>query len=230
MPIPFLNVDAGELPSEPEVLYELADVANIACGGHAGDDATMMRSVDRCIAHHTAIGAHPSYADQEHFGRVSMSVSPTDLYDLVREQCERLRGWTNARNRHVTHAKAHGALYHDLERVDGLAPAYLRAVRDALGTEVLVIGPKSGWTERAARELACAYASEGFADRRRNADGKLLPRSDARALIESEDEAARVVIALATEVDTVCVHSDSPNAVRIATRVRHELDAMKKPA
>ena len=230
MAVPFLNVDAGELPDEPEELYRAADVANIACGGHAGNDATILRSVDRCIAHHTAVGAHPSYADVAHFGRVSVPMTEEELRCLVRDQCERLRGWTTARNRQVTHAKAHGALYHNIDRIPSLAEAYMRGLRAALGPNVVVIGPRNGATEVSAKAMGFEFASEGFADRRRTADGKLVPRTEPNALIENEDEAARVALALASEVDTVCVHSDTRNAVQIALRVRRELDALKATA
>src|SRR4051812_40445353 len=89
---PLLNVDGGELDDEPVELYALADVVHVACGGHAGDDASMDRVTRACAATGTSVGAHPSYEDREGFGRRAREVAPGELTASVAAQCERLRG------------------------------------------------------------------------------------------------------------------------------------------
>src|ERR1700677_5038329 len=109
----WLNVDLGELPGEPEALYECAHVANVACGGHAGDDDSMRRAVDLGALHGAALGAHPSYPDREGFGRRRVVMTSRALEEAVREQCLRLVRVAQDRARPIAYAKPHGALYHD---------------------------------------------------------------------------------------------------------------------
>src|SRR5215472_11059427 len=118
-----LNIDLGELPEESELFYEYANLANIACGGHAGDDASMRRAVQRCRAHGTLIGAHPSYPDREGFGRRSVAMSLDGLRESVAEQCARLAVIARDLGGAVLYVKPHGALYHDAGRDPALADA-----------------------------------------------------------------------------------------------------------
>src|SRR5829696_4708446 len=83
VPRVLLEIDLGELPDEPEALYALADAANIACGGHAGDDASMTRALALCETHDTLPGAHPSYPDREGFGRRRLEMEAAALAEAV---------------------------------------------------------------------------------------------------------------------------------------------------
>ncbi|MFP2910105.1 LamB/YcsF family protein, partial [Pyxidicoccus sp. 3LFB2] len=103
-----LNIDLGELPGEDEQLYTLAHVANIACGGHAGDDASMRRALESCARHGTRAGAHPSYEDREDFGRKALDVTPEVLRGQVAGQCARLARLAAAQGVPVRYAKPHG--------------------------------------------------------------------------------------------------------------------------
>ncbi|MBK8169414.1 MAG: LamB/YcsF family protein [Sandaracinaceae bacterium] len=219
----FLNVDAGESPVEPEELFSLAALANIACGGHVGDQASMARAVFRCAKHGTRVGAHPSYPDRANFGRASIAMDANALRATVAEQCTRLRAIAEAHNVRVLYAKLHGALYHDANRSLELACACLAGACEALGREITIVGPANGELARAASDLAIPYAREGFADRAMRSDGSLIPRSEAGALIESPSQAAAQARYLRTRVDTICVHSDTAGAVEIARAVRDEL-------
>jgi UPF0271 protein len=113
---PWLNIDLGELPGEPDGLYAAAHVANVACGGHAGDAATMARAVDLCVAHQTHLGAHPSYPDRERFGRARMAMRADALLASLAGQCAALATIARARGAAVGYLKAHGALYHAADR------------------------------------------------------------------------------------------------------------------
>jgi 5-oxoprolinase (ATP-hydrolysing) subunit A len=213
-----LNVDGGELPDEPEELYAIADIIHIACGGHAGDDASMTRVVRACKVHGTRIGAHPSYVDREGFGRRALAVAPDVLAEQVRAQCAALRAVAEREGVAVTSAKPHGALYHAAHSDRAIADACVRAIKDALGI-VRVVGLASGALEAAARAAAMPYLVEAFADRGVLPDGSLVPRGQPGALIEDPRAAAERARAI-TNADTLCIHGDTPNAVAIARAVR----------
>lgn len=217
---PFLNVDAGELPGEPEELYALAHVVNVACGGHAGDDASMRRVVAFCKQSGTAVGAHPSYPDREGFGRRAMAMPADALGASVEAQCAALRSVAAD----VLYVKLHGALYHAANADPVVARAALGAASHALGA-VTVLGPPAGATAAIARELGLAYAREGFADRAVRADGSLVPRGEPGATIDDPVAAAARARELARsgEVDTICVHGDGANALAVARAVRAAL-------
>ena len=217
---PFLNIDAGELPDEPAELYALAHVVNVACGGHAGDDASMRRVVAFCNQSGTAVGAHPSYPDREGFGRRAMAMTPDALAASVEAQCAALRRATSD----VRYVKLHGALYHAANADPVVARAALVAATRALGAPT-VLGPPAGALADVARELGLAYAREGFADRAVRADGSLVPRGEPGAMIDDPAAAAARARELAESgaVDTICVHGDGASALAVARAVRAAL-------
>jgi UPF0271 protein len=223
-----LNIDLGELPDEPEELYALAHVANIACGGHAGDAVSIAEAMRRCKAHGTRVGAHPSYPDRAGFGRTAMAMAPDALRASVREQCLLLATAASALDLQVTSLKAHGALYHAASSDPVVARATLEGAVDALGTGITVLGPDGGALATVARETGLAYAREVFADRGTRADGTLVPRGEPGALIIDPSEAASVARRLAASgrYETLCVHGDTPGAVAIARAVRKALEAV----
>src|SRR6185295_8111968 len=122
-----MNLDAGEHDDEPEELWANFDLLNIACGGHAGDAASMERVVGWCVASGRTIGAHPAYPDRANFGRRTMAIEPEALGDAVREQCAALAAIARRHKRPVTHVKPHGALYHDAAADPALARAVVAA-------------------------------------------------------------------------------------------------------
>ena len=219
-----LNVDLGELPDEPEALYRLATVVNIACGGHAGDEPSMRRATRLAVASGARIAAHPSYPDREHFGRESIVIAPSALADAIAEQCGALERVAREAGGEVACVKPHGALYHDAAADPRLAAVLLDGVRRVLPT-VAIVGPPSGALADRARSLGMPYRREGFADRAYAADGRLVPRSQPGALLDSPELAARQALALANRgtLETICVHSDTPGALAIARAVRDAL-------
>lgn len=211
---PSLNIDLGELPDEPAELYALATVVNVACGGHAGDDASMARAVELARAAGATVAAHPSYPDRAGFGRRTMAITPAELAASVREQLGRLLRFTP-----LTIVKPHGALYHDLGRDPALARAFVDAV-STLGAPALVGPPGSPLAA-----MGLPFLAEGFADRGYAPDGTLLPRGEPGALIDEPAraaDAARVLLQRG-DIDTICVHGDTPHAVAIARAVREVL-------
>jgi len=215
-----LDIDLGEIEGEPEALYACAHLANVACGGHAGDRASIERARELAVAHGTRLGAHPSYPDRAGFGRRAMTMPVETLAASVRAQCELFASVSAA-----GHVKMHGALYHAIDRDESLALAVLTACRDVLGT-IDVLGPPDGATAIAARALGMPFLREGFADRGMRADGSLIPRGEPGALVEDALVAARQAETLARSgrFDVLCVHGDGANAARIARAVRDTLD------
>ena len=214
-----LDLDAGESAEETEELWRLADILAVACGGHAGDEASMERVVRFCAARGRAIGAHPSYPDRAGFGRTTMAIDEAALRTAVGGQCAALAAIARRHGVDVAWVKPHGALYHDAAAHDAIARAVVRGAVDALG-EVVVIGPPEG----ALRRAAVGYLREGFADRGTRADGTLIPRGEPGALVTDPGAAAARVAALAGRADVICVHADTPGAVAIARAVRGALD------
>jgi len=220
-----LNVDLGELADEPDELYRLATVVNIACGGHAGDATSMARAVSLAHATGAVIAAHPSYPDRAGFGRKTMVIDPRELQRAVAAQCAALQQIAGGVVRTV---KLHGALYHDAARDPGLAAAVMQGASEGLASASLTwVGPPHGAVRERALHSGLAYVREGFADRGYTPDGALIARGQPGALIEDAHVAAQQALALARggAVDTVCVHSDTANAVEIARAVRAALTA-----
>lgn len=222
---PLLNLDAGEHDGETDALLASADALNIACGGHAGDAASMTRCLSVCLAHGIRAGAHPSYPDRAGFGRTSMSIAPDALRASIAAQCRALLARASALGVPLAHAKLHGALYHDANRDPALAALVLGAVREVLGA-VIVVGPPAGEQRQFCLREGLPFEREGFADRAMRPDGSLVPRSEPGALIDDPARAAEQALRLAREGhDTICVHGDGPNASSIATAVRAALRA-----
>ena len=218
---PLLDVDLGELRSEPARLYELCDLACVACGGHAGDDASMAAAVAHVARAGARLAAHPSYPDREGFGRRTVTLPRAELAASLAAQVAALSRHAAAAGVAVTALKPHGALYHDADR----DPALARLVVEA-GDGVAIVGPPGGARAAAAREAGAPYLREGFADRGVGPDGKLLPRGTPGALVLEPAVAAARARALAAsgEVEAICVHGDSPGAVAIAEAVRAALE------
>ena len=228
---PTLNIDLGEHAGEPEALYALAQVVNVACGGHAGDEASMRLAVSLALAHRALVAAHPSYPDRESFGRASLAISPEALEASVAAQCRTLARVAEALGVTVARLKPHGALYHDASRSPALAGALVRGALEGLGAapaQLSLVGPPSGELFAQAKARGLGYLREGFADRGYAPGGALVARGLPGALLTHPADAARQARALAAgaRFDTLCVHGDTPGAVAIARAVREALDAL----
>jgi UPF0271 protein len=230
-----LNADVGEGAAHDADLMRFVSSATIACGGHAGDDATMAATVTMARANAVAIGAHPGHADREYFGRRELAITPDEAAALVVEQVARLVAIAGGDPRHV---KLHGGLYHQVARERPLAEAVTRAIADRWPTMIL-FAPAGSQLACVTRARGLAVAEEAFADRRYAANGSLVPRSDSRAVIADPREAAERAVRLVREgiieaidgtpvplrADTLCIHGDGPDPVAIAAAVRASLKA-----
>ncbi len=193
-----LNADVGEgLDEVDQELLEVITSANVACGFHAGGEASARPLCAAAAQRGIAVGAHVGYRDREGFGRRELGIPPAQVEAETRDQIAALREWGG----HVTYVKPHGALYHRMQRETECADAIVRAVDGlpVLGLDV----------------------AEGFADRGYAPDGLLVPRDEPGALL-GEEEAVAQALRLAHEgsVRSICLHGDSPGAVALGRRLR----------
>ena len=223
-----LNSDMGELAdgSIEEGLMRHVTSANVACGAHAGDEATMRRTVELARKLGVAVGAHPGYPDRANFGRIQMAMTADEIARTVFEQIKLLLDVTGAE---LTHVKPHGELYNVAVKNSAVAEAIAEGVaRWSRDTVLVGLGGPGGaamldiWRARGFR-----VAAEGFADRRYEPDGSLRPRRFPDALIKDPAAAAEQAVRLARggRIQTLCIHSDTPGSVQIAEAVAGALRA-----
>jgi len=236
-----LNCDMGEsfgawtMGQDDAVLAHVSS-ANIACGFHAGDPATMRRTVAAAVARGVAIGAHPSLPDLAGFGRREMRVTPDETYAMTLYQIGALAAIARAAGSKLDHVKPHGALYNMAAKDRALADAIASAVRD-FDDAMILVGLANSELPRAGEAAGLAVAHEAFADRRYEADGSLMARAKAGAVIDDVDAAVAQAVAIATRgevegpsgvlrvrADTICVHGDRADAATFARRLREALD------
>ena len=216
-----LNCDLGEGCGTDEAVIPLITSANVSCGAHAGTPEAILRTLEWCREHGVTVGAHPGHDDPEHFGRRELPVPPRDVLEQTFQQIQRLRQWAAVAGTEVRYLKPHGALYHQAHQDDQYADAIVCAAAMA---GLPVVGMPGSRLQRRA-EGRVRFVAEGFADRRYLPDGRLVPRGEAGAIIESPAEAVRQTLALLGRglLETVCVHGDNPNAVEFVRALRTEL-------
>jgi 5-oxoprolinase (ATP-hydrolysing) subunit A len=234
-----LNCDLGEGAGHDAELMPLITSANIACGGHAGDAATMRETVELARRHGVAVGAHPGFADRGHFGRRELPVTPEEAAALVAGQIRTLQAVAASAGAAVRHVKLHGALYNLAARDRTLAEAIVRSIAATAVEPVLYVLAGSEMERAARAHGGVRAAAEVFADRTYQPDGSLTPRSQPGALIGDEKAAVAQVLRMVCEgrvravdgtevpitAETVCVHGDGPHAVAFAGRLRAALAA-----
>jgi UPF0271 protein len=237
-----LNADLGETvdgrpTADDDAMFAVVSSASIACGGHAGDAASMAAAADRAARTGVAIGAHPSYLDRANFGRVVVAVDPATLRVQVADQLAALR----AAGADIRYVKPHGALYHAAGSDPGTARAVASAVADLageLGRAVPILG-LGGAIEVEAIAHGLPFRREAFLDRGYRPDGTLVPRGEPGAVLDDPQAAAERAVRLArvgevvavdgttvhVDAHSFCVHGDSPAAVEMARAVCAALDS-----
>jgi UPF0271 protein len=225
-----LNSDVGEgfgaWPGGPDdELLGIVTSANVACGFHAGDPTIMRRTCSAAVARGVAIGAQVSYADLAGFGRRFIDIAPSDLTDAVLYQLGALDAFARAAGGRVAYVKPHGALYNAVVHHRAQATAVVAAI--ALWDVTLpVLGLPTSAIRAAADAAGVPFVAEGFADRGYASDGTLRARGSADALLTDPATVAEQALRLAESgVGSVCVHSDTPGAVSLASAVRASLAA-----
>lgn len=239
-----LNSDLGESfgawnMGDDAAMLDVVTTANIACGFHAGDPDTMLKTVESAKARGVAIGAHPGFHDLQGFGRRQIQgLSAREVETLVAYQIGALQAVATMAGHRVTHVKAHGALSNMAMLDAGMATALARAVRAVDPTLTFVVLPLTE-LERAGESANLPLAREIFADRAYEDDGTLVSRKKPGAVLHDPEAVADRVLEMVQEraivsvsgkrlpmpIDTVCIHGDSPGAVAMAVAVRRRLDA-----
>ena len=221
-----LNADVGEGCGQDAELMRCITSANVACGVHAGDSAVMRDTVQLAREHRVAVGAHPGFADREHFGRRDLQLPPREIEALVARQVDALSTIAAEAGIRLQHVKPHGALFNIAVRDRRVADAIVRAVA-AADPSLILFGLPQSELLAAGSAAGLRTAREAFADRAYRADGTLVPRSEPGAVIDDPVEVLARVIGMARnpDVDTICVHGDTPGAADLAARIRRALEA-----
>jgi 5-oxoprolinase (ATP-hydrolysing) subunit A len=233
-----LNADIGESfgiykTGNDDLLLRTITSGSIACGFHAGDPGVMRRTLRAAARAGVSVGAHPGFPDLAGFGRREISIEPEEVADLVLYQVSALAGMAKAEGTALRHVKPHGALYNMSVRRRDFAEAIARAVA-SFDETLLLVGVPGSELLSAGERLGLRIAAEGFADRSYEPDGSLTPRQVADAvlseparvaeravqMVRSGTVTARDGSTLCLNVDTICVHGDTPRAAEIAAAVR----------
>lgn len=232
-----LNADLGEGVGNDEAMLELVSSANIACGGHAGDQISMVVALRAAKARGVTVGAHPGFADPENFGRRRLILPPQELDDMVRRQVRDLAELAVEEGVQLRYVKLHGALANMAAEEPAIAAVSFAACEGLVrGLGILAID-NSAQVE-VAEAMGFPVVREAYADRAYLSNGLLMPRSEEGAVIHDAGYIAERAVRLAetgeivaadgtviqTDAKSLCIHGDNPGAVAIARRVREALE------
>tara|TARA_B100000767_G_C19769505_1_gene539236 strand:+ start:2075 stop:2845 length:771 start_codon:yes stop_codon:yes gene_type:complete len=236
-----LNCDLGETSkfcstkNDPELL-KIVNTANIACGYHAGDAATIRNTIRISKKNDVSVGAHPSFDDKENFGRKRINLTGSEIKKLITDQLEIISKIADEESYSITHVKPHGALNNmaceNYEISKSIGEAILNFNKDL----IYVCLPMTQM-EKAARDLNMRLACEIFADRNYEDNGNLISRKLPNALITDPEEALKKTILMLKEksivsysgkripctIDTICLHGDGKTALAMANKLKSGL-------
>jgi len=234
-----LNCDLGEsfgryVLGEDAEIMKLITSANIACGFHAGDPNVMAKTVSLAKQNGVAVGAHPGFPDLQGFGRRKMELPLQEIVDIITYQMGALDAFSRVSGLKLAHVKPHGALYNLASKDAALANAIAQAIA-AYNPDLILVGLAGSELTQAGRDIGLRVAREGFPDRAYLPDGILMPRNQPGAVLHEPDVIAGNALRLVREgfklegetirMDTLCLHGDSPGALRNAQAVRFVLEA-----
>lgn len=236
-----LNADLGEgygawRMGDDAALLRIVDSANVACGFHAGDPRVMATTVRLAREAGVGLGAHPSFADLQGFGRRRFDLPADELAAVVAYQVGALQAIAAAQGLRVTHVKPHGAMNNMACADAGMAHTIAQAVK-AVDADLILLAPALSQLSQAGRNAGLRVAEEVFADRAYTDTGELVPRSqpgavlhDARACVDHVlrmvERGGLVTAAgrlLPCAIHSICVHGDNAQAVQTAAAVRQAL-------
>ncbi len=234
-----LNCDMGEGIGNDSAIMPFISSANIACGFHAGDYATIAETTRLALKHGLAIGAHPAYPDRENFGRTSLTFSGSHIHEMITYQIGAVDAIVRNLGGTLRHVKPHGAIYNMAAVDKELAKSIVSAIKD-FNSELVLFGLANSMLIEAAKEAGLNFKQEVFADRTYQDDGTLTSRQQANALITVDESCLAQVLqmiktgtvtsangkTIPIKPDTICLHGDGERAVQFAsmlnTRLRQE--------
>lgn len=213
-----LNVDLGEGMVWDDELLDYASSANVCCGVHAGSAELTKETIVKCKEREVTVVAHPGYPDRENFGRKTLFDLNSSVISAIKEsiieQIEFIKS-------DIVAIKPHGAFYNDSTK-SGFANEILLSLLKSSGLNL--VGLYRSEHETLAKQACVKFFSEGFADRRYDKDGYLVPRSKENSCLTDEVEIREQVIWLAERVDTICLHGDHEGCVERIAFVRQSLE------
>ena len=230
-----INADVGEGIGNEYLLMPYLNSCNVACGGHAGSEEEMDRVVRLAKSNGVSIGAHPSYPDPENFGRVSMDISSADLFTSLVKQVRSLVKIVRSHSLNLHHIKPHGALYNDAVKDEGVAQVIIEVVK-GFSAPISLYVPYGSLIADMAQSANIKVCYEAFADRTYQNDLSLTSRTQKGSVITDPnlvwDQLCQMAIngkvitaegeERPIEVDTFCIHGDTPNAVEILKFIREK--------
>ncbi|MBX2968568.1 MAG: LamB/YcsF family protein [Cyclobacteriaceae bacterium] len=234
-----INCDMGEGMTNDSYIMPYISSANIACGYHAGDKTTMCNTIDLCLKHKVAIGAHPGFNDKESFGRKPIQLSKDELHQLISKQLEIIQAICKEKHTKLHHVKLHGALYNMAAKDKSISKITAQAVKD-FDPDLIFYGLSGSVMIEEAKSLGLKTANEVFADRTYQPDGTLTPRTHPHALFEHATDVVRQIEQIVKEkyvttltgeiiplsADTICIHGDGDHALEFAKHVHKSLQSM----
>jgi UPF0271 protein len=231
-----LNADLGEGVGDDAAMLGIVSSANVACGGHAGDEDTMRATVRAARVHNVVVGAHPGFADRENFGRKRLLLQPEELDASIRGQVRTLVEIAEAEGWPVRYVKLHGALANMAAEEPAVMALCLAAI-EGLVEDMAVLAIDNSAQVDVAEALGYRTIREAYADRAYQLNGLLLPRQMPGAVLHDPTEIASRAVRLAeqgeivaaddtvvhTAARSLCIHGDTPDAVAIARAVKAAL-------
>lgn len=217
------NCDLGEclVPSPDASVMPLIDMANIACGGHVGDDKSMVSTIQLAKQNNVKIGAHPSYSDQANFGRVSQQLSSDALFDLVYAQVLHFQTLCDDNDAVLEYVKLHGALYHDMMKNPEVLDVIVKAIQAVNKNLDLVV---QAGDKNFRNNANVTFLHEVFADRGYKGV-EMIPRGEKGAVLSSADaiieQYQRFLSEKSLKIDTICFHSDNLASLEALKRLKN---------
>lgn len=233
-----INADMGEgIPNEAALMPYVSS-CSIACGGHAGSAKQIELTMDLAVQNDVKIGAHPSYIDKQNFGRKKLALSKEEFKSQIAEQLDLFCKIARKKNMPIHHVKAHGALYHEINSNQNSASNYLEVVTHFF-SDIILYAPFQSLIYKLAKEKFKMH-TEAFIDRRYNAQGTLVSRTNPNGLIRDEKEAwqqLKLILEhqkafsierkeITVKGETFCIHGDNPNALKILQYIRNQEDTI----
>ena len=231
-----LNVDLAEGCSNDQRLLQLVTSANVACGLHAGDFNEMRKAIRWAKENKVRIGAHPSFPDRENFGRTNMQLPDDELKACLLYQLGAVKALCDAEGVSLSYVKPHGALYNQAAKDESLAALIALTIKQ-FDPSLKLMGLSGSLMLKVEQQHGLGIISEVFADRHYLADGSLVPRSRADALVDNDEEAISQVLQMvlqgsvptvdgqdvAIQADSICLHGDGEHAISFAEKIRKAL-------
>ena len=230
-----INSDLGEIDPSfalERLIMPLIDRCNIAAGAHAGDNTTIKETMLIAAENQVKVGIHPSYPDRENFGRVRLKIANTALFDSIKKQLINFGEIADKNNIEIDHVKAHGALYHFLGEDATFAEQYLTLIQQLYPNKKILLSPNSQ-IEKLSSNFSMGVLTEAFGDRKYTAEGKLQCRKIDDSIINDPIMVVKQIEEImnnrgltiddkfiSLKANTICIHSDTPNAVKILQAIK----------